>query len=112
MTPEKQIDLYEKMYEGMRLKDLDLLNDILTKDFTLTHMTGIVQTKTVWLQDIKNEQMRYFSYETEVIDVTPDVLIGQTRVDARIYNSRHTWPLQLTLTLENNKIKAAVATTY
>lgn len=52
MTLENQTDLYEKMYEGIRLKDLTLLNDILTKDFTLTHMTGITQTKTAWLQDI------------------------------------------------------------
>lgn len=60
MTAEKKIDLYEKMYEGIHLKDIELLNDILTKDFTLTHMTGIVQTKKAWLQDVKNEQMRYF----------------------------------------------------
>ncbi|MGX7111401.1 nuclear transport factor 2 family protein [Gemella cuniculi] len=102
---EKQIvELYRNMQKFMVEKNTIELNKILSDDFYLIHMTGYKQNKKEWLEQINNEKMRYFSTKEEnisyVIDDGYARLVGQNRVDARIYGSRHIWPLQLTINFE------------
>jgi len=77
----------------------DTLSALLDDSFTLTHMTGRVQTKAEWLTAIDASQMRYHAEQERsvTIEVTGDkaVLVGRNVVTATIYGSRGTWSLQL-----------------
>lgn len=120
-TDEKQIvELYRKFHKDKVSKNTESLDKYLGDNFYLIHMTGYKQPKKEWLEQVDNEQMRYFSSKEENISYSVDgnkaILVGQNRVDARIYGSRHTWPLQLMFNYEkvNDKwiITLITATTY
>lgn len=94
--------LYEEMCQAMVDRDVQMLEDILGDNFTLTHMTGYRQPKREWLDDISTRQMEYHDIAT--IDVSIDastgadgsaVLTARTLTDATIWGGRGTWRLQL-----------------
>lgn len=98
---DELIELYRLENKAMVEKDLLTLNKILANDMTLTHMTGYVQSKMKWIDEIQNDQMQYFSSKEENIE---DIemknekasLVGQNQVKARIWDgSVNTWPLQM-----------------
>lgn len=96
MTPEA---LHQGMCEAMVNGDLAELDSLLADGFTLTHMTGYVQSKTEWLDAIESGEMQYHSVETaEVVlgkDVAVQELTARTHTDATIWGSRATWRLTL-----------------
>ncbi len=121
-TPDEQ----EVIATARRLTDLMIarnskeINTLLADDFTLTHITGRVQSKAEWLKEIEQETMKYYGYEEVSVSVKMDgnraVLTGRNRLDARIWGSRNTWNLQQVMTLEkrNGKwvILNSVASTF
>jgi hypothetical protein len=96
------------------------LNRILDEHFTLTHITGYVQSKKEWFFEIESERMKHYAYSEVKTSVTIDkdkaVFVGQNLLDARIWGTRHKWRLQQTMDLEkrNGKwvILKSVATTF
>ena len=99
MDEQQIIELYRAVNQAMVAKDIDKLDRILADDMHLIHMTGYDQTKDEWFAQIRSEQMRYYSTKEEnikdiKIEGNKASFIGQSRVDARIYGSRHTWRLQ------------------
>lgn len=96
------------------------LNSILDEHFTLTHITGYVQSKAEWLAEITSERMKYYSYEEVLTSVDVDgdnaTFIGQNFLDARIWGSRSNWRLQQKMLLEKRSgqwiILNSVATTF
>jgi hypothetical protein len=80
--------------------DAHALEGQLAKDFTLTHMTGYVQSWREWLEQVDSGEMTYHSIEdvavsVEVADTSAPILIARTRTDATIWGGRGLWPLQL-----------------
>lgn len=101
-------------------RDVTGLQTILDKDFTLTHITGYVQSGAEWFSEIERDQMKYYSC-TEVktsveIDGAKATFVGQNLLDARIWGTRNNWRLQQMIALEkrNGKwiIVKSVATTF
>ncbi|WP_115813972.1 nuclear transport factor 2 family protein [Flavobacterium aquicola] len=101
-------------------RNVSELNKILDPNFTLTHITGYVQSKAEWFSEIESERMKYYAYK-EVkasikIDGNKAVFVGQNVLDARIWGSRNNWRLQQIMNLEkrNDKwiILKSVATTF
>ncbi|TSO26390.1 nuclear transport factor 2 family protein [Lactobacillus sp. LL6] len=102
MTNEQKIiELYRKENEAMVNKDITTLNEILAPTMELTHMTGYVQPKMEWIDQIQNEEMKYYSSKEDVIE---DIqingnqasLIGKNQVKASIWGSSiSTWRLQM-----------------
>lgn len=98
---EAIIDLYRRENKAMVDKDIVTLNQILAPTMQLTHMTGYVQPKLEWIDQIQNGQMKYFSsVEENIKDIKIDgnhaSLIGQNKVKASIWGSGvATWPLQM-----------------
>ncbi|WP_125588126.1 nuclear transport factor 2 family protein [Companilactobacillus jidongensis] len=98
---EKIVELYRTENRAMVAKDISKLNEILTPSMELTHMTGYVQKKLDWIDQIQNEQMKYFdSVEDNIKDIKIDgdkaSLIGQNQVRASIWGGGvNTWPLQM-----------------
>ncbi|SHK13899.1 protein of unknown function [Chryseobacterium polytrichastri] len=99
----------QTLTELMIEKDIIGINKIVDVDFTLTHITGYVQSKKDWFTEIESEQMKYYSY-TEVktsVSITADkaTFVGQNLLDARIWGTRNTWRLQQTIQLEKRNGK-------
>ena len=100
MDEQQIIELYRAVNQAMVAKDIDKLDRILADGMHLVHMTGYDQTKDEWFTQIRSEQMRYYSTKEEnikdiKIEGNKASFIGQSRVDARIDGSRHTWRLQV-----------------
>ena len=101
MTDKEQIEaLYREMYEAMVRKDTATLDCVHADDFVLTHMTGMHQSKRVYIQSIANGTLNYYSAEHEQMDIKVDgnraTLTGRSRVNAAVFGGgRHTWRLQL-----------------
>lgn len=114
------LQVTRQLTELMIKRDTAAINKIVAADFTLTHITGYVQTKEEWFCEIESERMKYYSYKevstTIKIDVDSATFIGQNLLDARIWGSRNNWRLQQTMELEkrNGKwiILKSVATTF
>jgi hypothetical protein len=114
------LNVTRQLTELMIDKDLEGLDSILDTNFTLTHITGYVQSKAEWFSEIESERMKYYSYKevktTIKIDEDKALFVGQNLLDARIWGSRNNWRLQQTMQLEkrNDKwvILKSVATTF
>jgi uncharacterized protein (TIGR02246 family) len=104
-TEEEQIEtLYREMYKAMVAKDTVTLNRVHADDFVLTHMTGMQQSKQVYIQSIANGTLNYYSAEHEQMEIKVSgnhaTLTGHSRVTAAVFGGgRHTWHLQLTFQL-------------
>lgn len=91
--------LHEAMCEAMVDGDVAGLDSILADGFTLTHMTGYLQSKAEWLEAIESGEMQYHRMETiqatPGTDATVPELTARTLTDATIWGSRATWRLTL-----------------
>ncbi len=104
ITPEEQVYLvYKSLYEAMINKDVDCIDRLMMDGSVLVHMTGVRQPKREWLRAIEDESMKYYSTKEENIEIIlkekKAKLVAQNKVDARIYGSRNTWPLELTMSM-------------
>ena len=116
----KLIEVTRQLTERMIEKDTAGLNRILDAQFTLTHITGYVQSKAEWFAEIESERMKYYSCKEVKTSVNIDgdraTFVGQNVLDARIWGSRHSWRLQQTMELENRNgqwiILKSIATTF
>jgi Domain of unknown function (DUF4440) len=90
--------------EAMLGADVGHLEELLADRFTLTHITGYVQTKRKWLDDIKTGQMRYHSIDDLelAVDLSVPMVTVRTLADATIWGSRAVWRLQLRIFLESD----------
>ena len=87
------------MREAMELGDVAGLDALLGEEYTLTHMTGLVQSKRDWLAVIDADQMIYHRIDDVEIAVaaagSAPVVTVRTMTEATIYGFAGTWPLQL-----------------
>lgn len=120
-TPEQEVyAVYERLYKAMLEKDTHTINELMMNGSHLVHMTGYKQPKIEWLNAIEDESMKYYSAQEENIEIRMKdkkaTLVARNRVDARINGFRHTWPLELTMSLvkfeKEWKISHVEATTY
>lgn len=104
MQDEQAIrQLITQQTAAMLAADVEALDAMLSDGFVLTHISGYQQPKAEWLSHIASGQMQYHSSKDRAFEVTieGDAATAWTRVhmDATIYGSRHTWPLESTLVL-------------
>ncbi|WKF71038.1 nuclear transport factor 2 family protein [Pediococcus pentosaceus] len=119
---EQIVQLYRAENEAMVKKDISRLDMILGDRMTLTHMTGYVQPKLEWIDQIQNEEMQYLESKEEAIkDIRVEEiwgqLTGQNLVTAKIWGgSKNVWSLQMKMYFEKNNgrwvISKQVASTY
>lgn len=114
------LNVTRQLTQLMIEKDTAGLNKILDTHFTLTHITGYVQSKEEWLAEIESERMKYYSYKeiktTVKLDGDQALFVGQNLLDARIWGTRNNWRLQQTIQLEKRSgkwiILKSVAVTF
>jgi len=119
---EKIIQLYREENQAMVTKDLAKLDEILAPSMKLTHMTGYVQPKLEWIDQIQNDEMQYlFSKEDAINDIEINgnraSFVGQNQVRAKIWGGgANTWNLQMKMYFEKKNgnwiIANQVASTY
>ena len=121
ITDEAQVLAVVRQLADLMIKrDTVAMNDILDKDYTLTHMTGYVQPKAEWFNEVMKESMKYYSAKEVHHSVTLNgnnaSVTMQNLVDARIWGSRNTWRLQQVMTFEKRNgtwiIMKSVASTF
>ena len=123
MTDKETImQLYSDENTAMVKKDINRLNEILASSMTLTHMTGYVQPKLEWIDQIQNDEMQYLSSKEDdikniEINGSKASLVGQNQVQAKIWGGGvNTWPLQMKMYYEKKNgewiITNQVASTY
>jgi hypothetical protein len=114
-------DRYRQLYDGMITKDQTLLDEVLDDVFALAHMTGLRQSKKVFIVAVEDGTMNYFSAQHQSIQVSVQQgkasLVGQSLVRAAVFGGgQHTWRLQLSCKLVqkdgNWRIAEAQASTY
>ncbi|WP_128330695.1 nuclear transport factor 2 family protein [Apibacter sp. HY039] len=109
----KNIQLEEAIKQSIRQlihsmvqNDLNTIDKLLDKDFTLTHITGYVQSKSEWLDNMRSEKMKYYSSkETELylkINYNKAIVLIRNYIDANIGGSRKNWRLQQKFELDNH----------
>ena len=121
MSKEQIENCYRQMYRGMIKKDRALLSEVLDDSFALIHMTGMRQSKEVFIRAVEDGTLNYFSadhqsIETEIHGCTAQ-LTGQSVVSAAVFGGgRHTWRLQLNMKLVQKdhtwRVLEARASTY
>ncbi|MGG4201812.1 nuclear transport factor 2 family protein [Peribacillus frigoritolerans] len=100
MSEDKQkiLAVFNQINDAMINKDIETLNTILSDDYASVHMTGYRQSKQEWLEQIENEEMKYFKTIPQKTKITihgnKAVLICDTKIDARIYGFRNTWSMK------------------
>ncbi|WP_407888583.1 nuclear transport factor 2 family protein [Levilactobacillus sp. N40-8-2] len=113
--------LYRDYNTVMAADDTVRLDKLLAPDFTLTHMTGYVQPKGEWLQELGQGTMHYYSSVEDHVSLRETSrgwhIIGQSRVVASIHGSaKSEWPLNTDLYVQRVngqwQIMSAVVTTY
>lgn len=122
MTNEEDqiIAVTDRVTQYMIEKNLDGLRSILDEDFTLTHVTGYVQSRMEWYFEIETEGMKYYSAKKtkHKIKISGNEAVStfQHLLDARIWGSRNTWRLQQKMKLEkrNNQwiVLNSIASTF
>ena len=99
-------------------KNIVKLNEILAPSMQLRHMTGYLQQKLEWIDQIQNGEMKYFSsVEENIKDVHVDgdsaSLVGQNRVKASVWGSGiATWPLQMKMEFTKSNGKWVITNQY
>lgn len=122
MSEEAQIrEIYKKYWEYMIDKDADGLRSLMAEDYYLRHMTGVEQSKEVFINGLLAGTFNYYSAEHDSIEVTVHgdlaEMVGKSRVLAAVYGGgKHRWRLQgdFTLRKENGswKLTSSEASTY
>ena len=113
--------IYQSMYRFMVERDTKRLAALLDDSFTLTHMTGMRQSKQDFLHSIDCGDLRYFSAIEESCPVHVDgdtaTARGRSLVEASPFGMRRsTWRLQQDLAFVKRDghwlISSSVASTY
>ncbi|MDF2857860.1 MAG: hypothetical protein K0Q87_3711 [Neobacillus sp.] len=122
MSEDKQkiLAVYQ-IDDAMVNKDTETLDNILDVDYVLVHMTGYQQSKQEWLEQIENEEMKYFKtmpQKTAIkIEGNTAILICETKIDARINGFRNTWSMKIEMHFEKRRdnwypVKALASSSY
>lgn len=95
------LENYRAQLTAMVDGDTEILAELLTEDFSLTHMTGYFQPKQEWLAQMRAGQFVYHDAQERTVSLQVDGdtahLVGRILTDATVYGARAKWPLQLTM---------------
>ena len=118
-------DIIKKLYidlcEASINKDLKKLNEILSDNYILVHMTGMNQSKNDYINSVKNGELKYYENIHESIDINikkdKAEVIGKTKTLASPFGmSKSWWRLKQKITLEKIDgkwlITKSIASTY
>ena len=87
--------LYIDLCDASINKDLDKLDEILSDDYILVHMTGMKQSKEDYIESVKSGELAYYESNHESIEVNINgeeaTIIGKTKTLASPFGSSKSW---------------------
>jgi ketosteroid isomerase-like protein len=93
--------VYRAYLQAMIDGDIDALDAMLDADFTLTHITGYLQSRAEWLSQMRAGQFDYHAVTQEnvTVEVEGDTarLVGRITTDSTVYGTRANWRLLTTI---------------
>ena len=99
------LERFKQFQQAMIDKDESSLNDIMDDSYTLTHMSGKVQTKQEYIEDILNGVLNY--YHSTIIEptiiFTEDMyakFTADVELDAKVYGIKGNWTLDTDVTMK------------
>ena len=114
-------EMYRTYWRCMIAKDAAGLRALMAEDYTLTHMTGAVQTADAFLCGLLGGTFRYYAAEHDGIEVTVNGdaarMVGKSRALAAVYGgAKRSWRLRGDFTLRREqggwKLTGSSASTY
>ena len=99
------LNKFKEFQQAMIDKDAKTLNSIMSEDYTLTHMSGKIQTKQEYIKDIIDGVLNY--YHSTIIN--PNIVIledkyaklnADVELDAKVYGIKGTWTLNTEILME------------
>ena len=92
-------EMYRAYWKYMIKKDADGLRSLMAEDYFLMHMTGVRQSREVFIKGLLGGTFNYYSAAHDVIDVevhgSEADLTGKSRVVAAVYGGgKNAWRLQ------------------
>ena len=122
MSDEEEIkELYRRYWQYMIYKNVYGLSRLQSDDYYLKHMTGVKQSREVFIKGLLDGTFNYYLAEHDAIDVKIDgdtaAMTGKSRVLAAVYGGgKGSWRLRgdFTLKKENGswKLTSSKASTY
>jgi ketosteroid isomerase-like protein len=107
MKPSEQevYATYEAINEALIKKDRAALERLFDKDLTFTHMSGKVQTRKEFLDEIMDGTLNYYKIETKSYDIQMqgDSLARMSvthTLTAKVYGSSGAWTMDADYTYE------------
>jgi ketosteroid isomerase-like protein len=95
------VETYRAYLRAMTDGDTAALRELLADGFTLTHISGYVQSKTRWLLEMRAGKFRYHNVEEETVkvEVTGNTaqVVGLITTDAMVHGTRADWRLRLSM---------------
>ena len=97
IMPDKELirKLHIDLCDASINKDLDKLNEILSDDYILVHMTGMRQTKEDYINSVRDGELKYYESIHEDIDISIDgdkaKVVGKTKTLASPFGFGKSW---------------------
>ena len=113
--------IYIDLCNASKDKDIEVLNNLLSDDYILVHMTGINQSKEEYINSVLSGELIYYEsiHEDILVDIKGNKakVIGKTKTLASPYGMHKSWwRLRQVMKLEKIDgkwlIKKSVASSY
>lgn len=102
-TRQETIAVFHEMTSGMLRHDVTLLKQVIAPDAIFVHLNGKVQSREVWLDQMRIGRMRYLDSNELTLTVTEDgtdvVIVSRSDLTARIYGFENCWHIETTTRL-------------
>ncbi len=105
-------DFHQQLSQAMIDANVEEMETLLDDAATLTHMSGYVQSKAEWLDEVASGSMAYHSLKTVSEKIEDGLYVVTTICDATIWGSRNDWHLGLRYQLDSSGTKALKITAF
>lgn len=114
-------NMYIDLCEASINKDTQKIDELLSDDYILVHMTGMKQSKKDYINSVKNGELEYYKNIHESIEININgnkaEVIGKTKTLASPFKmTKSWWRLKQNITLEKIDgkwlITKSIASTY
>lgn len=95
---EEVLERFKEFQKAMIEKDYSKLNEIIHDNYTLTHMSGKIQTKHEYIDEIMDGTLNYYksTINNPLISIENEekaLLKADVTLDAKVYGIKGTWTL-------------------
>ena len=102
---EEVLERFIEFQYAMIKKNFEKLNELLDDNYTLRHMSGKIQTKDEYIDEIMDGTLNYYKsiiHNPNIIIKEKDkaILKADVTLDAKVYGMKGTWTLHSEQTME------------